>query len=33
MRIEISVGDQHFQAALDDSAASRDLLAQLPLQL
>ena len=33
MRIEISIGDQRFQAALDDSAASRDLVAQLPLTL
>lgn len=33
MRIEISIGDQRFQATLDDSAASRDLLAQLPVTL
>ncbi len=31
MRIEISINDQRFQATLDDSAASRDLVAQLPL--
>ena len=30
MRIEITIEDQRFQATLDDSAASRDLLAQLP---
>ena len=30
MRIEITIEDQPFQATLDDSAASRDLLAQLP---
>jgi hypothetical protein len=33
MRIEISIDDQRFQATLDDSAASRDLIAQLPLTL
>ena len=33
MRIEISINDQRFQATLDDSAASRDLIAQLPLSL
>jgi hypothetical protein len=31
MRIQITIGDQHFQATLDDSAAARDLAAQLPL--
>lgn len=31
MRIQISFGDQHFQATLDDSAATRDLAAQLPI--
>jgi hypothetical protein len=31
MRIQIAIGDQHFQATLDGSAASRDLVAQLPL--
>ncbi|MDX6248745.1 MAG: hypothetical protein QOF10_2105 [Kribbellaceae bacterium] len=31
MRIQITIGDQHFQATLDDSAATRDLAAQLPL--
>jgi hypothetical protein len=30
MKIEITIQDQRFQATLDDSAASRDLLAQLP---
>jgi hypothetical protein len=30
MRIEITINDQRLQATLDDSAASRDLLAQLP---
>jgi predicted small secreted protein len=30
MRIEITIDDQHLQATLDDSAASRDLLGQLP---
>jgi hypothetical protein len=31
MRIHITIGDQHFTATLDDSAATRDLAAQLPL--
>ena len=31
MKIEITIGDQRFQATLNDSAASRDLLAQLPV--
>lgn len=31
MRLRITIGDQHFQATLDDSAAARDLAAQLPL--
>ncbi len=31
MRILITVGDQRFAATLDNSAASRDLLAQLPV--
>ena len=31
MTIHITIGGQHFQAALDDSAATRDLVAQLPL--
>jgi hypothetical protein len=30
MRIEITIDDQRLQATLDNSAASRDLLAQLP---
>lgn len=33
MRIEISINDERFQATLDDSAATRDLIAQLPLTL
>lgn len=33
MRIEISIGDQRFRATLADSAAARDLLAQLPVTL
>jgi hypothetical protein len=33
MRIEISINGQRFQATLGDSAASRDLIAQLPLTL
>ena len=33
MRIEITINGQHFLATLDDSAASRDLIAQLPLTL
>ncbi|MEQ4209513.1 cyclophilin-like fold protein [Actinopolymorpha sp. B9G3] len=31
MRIHITIRDQRFQATLDDSAAARDLAAQLPL--
>ena len=31
MRIDITIGDQRFQATLDDSAASRDLTGQLPV--
>jgi len=31
LKIEITIGDQRFQATLNDSAASRDLLAQLPV--
>lgn len=31
MRIGITIGDLSIQATLDDSAASRDLLAQLPV--
>jgi hypothetical protein len=30
MKIQISINGQHLQATLDDSAASRDLVAQLP---
>ena len=31
MKIQITIGDQRFQATIFDSAAGRDLLAQLPL--
>lgn len=31
MQIHITIGQQHFGATLDDSAAARDLLAQLPV--
>ena len=33
LRIQITVGDQRFQATLTDSAASRDLVAQLPVTI
>ena len=33
MRIQITIGDQHLQATLDNSAATRDLAAQLPLTI
>ncbi len=33
MRIQITVGDQRFAASLDESAAARDLLAQLPVDV
>ena len=33
MRIEITIGDQHFRATLSESAAARDLLTQLPLTI
>ena len=33
LRIQIAVGDQRFQATLTDSAASRDLAAQLPVTI
>lgn len=33
MRIQINVDEQHFQATLDDSPATRDLVAQLPVTL
>jgi len=33
MKIQITVGDQRFQATLSDSAAGRDLAAQLPLTI
>ena len=31
--IEIRIGNQHFRATLEESAAARDLLAQLPLTI
>ena len=31
MQIQITIGDQQFGATLDDSAAARDLAAQLPV--
>ncbi len=31
MKIQITIGDQRFQATISDSAAGRDLIAQLPL--
>ena len=33
MRIQITIGDETFRATLDDSVASRDLVAQLPVTL
>ena len=33
MQIEITIGDQQFSAELRDSAATRDLVAQLPVTL
>ncbi|WP_082533677.1 cyclophilin-like fold protein [Marmoricola sp. Leaf446] len=33
MQLEITIGDQQFTADLRDSAANRDLLAQLPVTL
>jgi hypothetical protein len=33
MQIDITIGQQHVTATLDDSAAARDLLAQLPVTL
>ncbi|MEO6500343.1 MAG: cyclophilin-like fold protein [Jatrophihabitantaceae bacterium] len=33
MRINITIGDQRFQATLSDSAAARDLAAQLPVTI
>jgi hypothetical protein len=33
MKIQITIGDQRFQATLTDSAAGRDLITQLPLTL
>ena len=33
MRIQITIGEQRFHATLDDSAAARDLVAQLPLTI
>jgi hypothetical protein len=31
MRVQLTIGDQHFRVTLDDSAAARDLAGQLPL--
>jgi hypothetical protein len=33
LRLQITVGNQDFQATLTDSAASRDLVAQLPVTI
>jgi hypothetical protein len=33
MKIQIAIGDQRFQATIFDSAAGRDLIAQLPLMI
>lgn len=33
MKIDITIGEQRFQATLADSAAARDLIAQLPVTL
>jgi hypothetical protein len=33
MEVRITIADQHFTATLDDSPATRDLAAQLPLTL
>jgi hypothetical protein len=33
MRINITIGEQRFQATLSDSAAARDLVAQLPVTI
>jgi hypothetical protein len=33
MRIQITIGDQRFHATLSDSAAARDLVAQLPVTI
>jgi hypothetical protein len=33
MRVRITIGQQDFQATLDDSAASRELAARLPLTM
>jgi hypothetical protein len=33
MKIQIAIGDQRFQATIFDSAAGRDLIAQLPLTI
>ncbi len=33
MRIDITIGEQRFQATLSDSAAARDLVAQLPVTI
>ena len=33
MKISIAIGDEHFSATVFDSAAGRDLIAQLPLTI
>lgn len=33
MKIRITIGEQRFQATLSDSAAARDLIAQLPVTI
>jgi hypothetical protein len=33
MRIQITIGEQRFDATLDDSIAARDLVAQLPVTI
>lgn len=33
MKVQITIGDQRFQATLSDTAATRDLLAQLPVTI
>ncbi|MFD1505060.1 hypothetical protein FE374_10390 [Georgenia yuyongxinii] len=33
MKVQITIGNQHFQATLAESAAARDLVAQLPVSI
>jgi hypothetical protein len=33
MRLQITIGEQHFEATLSDSAAAHDLVAQLPVTI